>query len=250
MRRVLGVLLATLAACGGHTAGPRAPAFAKGAKVKITDGGQIYDALNTTDCVKWPSAAVKKRAGQSGWESFHPDEGLEGIVLASLPHCDHHTQVVLVSVGEYVVPVTATGVTGTAATPTIASEKPVAVLDVAPTSPDEESLEEGDWGVEGGVVGGVISAGSGYAQGDMLMILDAGGIYDTINQTDCLKWPTEAMKKKAGSDAWSGYTPQDGETGPVVAVMQHCDGYTEIVVLDIGGHLVPIGTSSVAPYSP
>src|SRR5687768_14122700 len=115
MRRVLGVLvLVATAACGGHgAAGPRTPAFAKGAKVKITDGGQIYDALNTTDCVKWPSAAVKKRAGQSGWESFHPDEGLEGVVLASLPHCDHETQVVLVSVGEYVVPVTSTGVTST-----------------------------------------------------------------------------------------------------------------------------------------
>jgi hypothetical protein len=250
MRRVLGVLvLVATAACGGHGAtGPRTPAFAKGAKVKITDGGQIYDALNTTDCVRWPSAAVKKRAGQSGWESFHPDEGLEGIVLVALPHCDHKTQVVLVSVGEYVVPVTSTGVTGTAAPATVASEKPVAVLDTAPTPTGEETLE-GEW-VEGGVVGGVISAGSGYAPGDMLMILDAGGIYDTINQTDCVKWPTETMKKKAGSDAWGGYTPQDGETGPVVAVMQHCDGYTEIVVLEIGGHLVPIGSSSVAPYSP
>jgi len=245
------VLVLLLAACGHRAGGAAAPALPKGTAVRITDGGQIYDALNTTDCVKWPTAAVKKRAGQSGWNGFHPDAGLEGVVLASLPHCDHKTQVVLVAVGQYVVPVTATGVikggAGAAATapaPAVAGGEPAAADELE----GEEMGEGEEGGVVGGIVGGVVS--SAYKAGDSVEIVDAGGVYDTINQTDCLTWPSDAVKAKAGSDAWGGYVPRDGEAGTVLAILTHCDSYTEILLLDVAGHVVPIGSVAVQPYSP
>src|SRR5262245_3327639 len=63
-----GLFLVFLGACGGHAGAPKGPAaklpFKVGDRVSISDGGQIYDALNTTGCVKWPNADVKKRAGR------------------------------------------------------------------------------------------------------------------------------------------------------------------------------------------
>jgi len=228
MRRCLVVIAVwALAACGHGGAGPRAPAFAKGARVTITDGGQIFDALNTTDCVKWPSAEVKSRAGQSGWRGFHPDTGLDGTVVASLAHCDHRTQVVLVAVGNYVVPVTSAGLEA-AETATVTRPPPA-------EGPDERVAAE--------------LSTSGYHAGDVVEITDEGGVYDTINQTDCLAWPNDAMKQQAGSNAWGGYVPAPGETGTVLAVLMHCDGESQLLILDVGGHLVPIGTVAVTPYS-
>lgn len=242
----LGVLLVLLVGCGGaaRAPAPTTPAFAAGAKVRIVDGGQIYDALNTTDCVRWPSPELKRRAGRDAWGGFEPSTGAAGTVVAALAHCDRRTQVVLVEVGEHVVPVTAKG---------------VALDDGAPTDGAidvEVGLGDGH-GTVGStalILGEHVTIEDGlrafppvYQVGGLVDVVDPGLVYDTINQTDCLAWPSADLKKRGGADAWAGYYPAAGERGAVIAVVDHCDGETEIAILEIGGHVVPIGVDGISP---
>jgi len=219
--------------------------------VRISDGGQIYDALNTTDCVKWPSAEVKKKAGRDEWKGFNPGTGNEGKVLAALRHCDGKTQVVLVAIGDYVVPVTSKGVEP--------KDKPAAAQDELVGTGELGGLGygglgyggydiygQGEWGVEGGIVGGY---GSGtYYVGDTVEILNAGEIFPDAR--DCFSWPSDDVKKKGGSDQWGSYYPVEGDVGVVLHVTtraKSCGDEVEVLILDIGGYVVPIKSNSVAP---
>ena len=170
----------------------------------------------------------------------------------------------LVAIGDHVVPVTSKGV----------EDAP----DTADTTPDDGTGGDGygfgligglgaiggdaygfgdgygdlDWGDVGDVgYGGLLGTDTGYTFqiGDTVEIVDTGQLYTTINNTDCLKFPSAEMKKQAGSGAWGSYYPTAGETGTVVFIGTHCDNSaTVILVLQIGNYLVPIGATGVALY--
>jgi hypothetical protein len=258
MRSLRGGLVLVIAvsggACGGSGGKPKAPSaaseFKAGAHVRITDGGQIYDALNTTDCVKWPSSDVKKRAGRDGWNDFSPNSGLEGTVVAALGHCDGKTQVVLVAVGDYVVPVTSKGVEagkkGGGAKPPIGGA-------VDPYG----GYGYGAYGYEGyddpyaGYGGfGYGTAGFGYGTsfytGDVVAIADAGLVYPDINTTDCLSWPSDDYKTRGGSTEWGSYYPTQGEIGTIIGTTEHCSSGAQFLILEMdSGYIVPIEATGV-----
>jgi hypothetical protein len=260
-----GLLLAFLAACGGAGAKAKGPSasseFKAGVKVRITDGGQIYDALNTTTCVKWPSTDVKKRAGRDAWKDFAPNSGLEGTVVAALDHCDHQTLVVLVAVDDYIVPVTSKGV-----------EIPKAgvfgdgLAEQPPPSGEYDEYGYGGYdygGAYGGYVdpyygggyGGYGYGGYGYGvgttsgsvlPGDVVSITDNGAVYPDINTIDCLTWPSDDVKTRGGSSEWNGWYPSNGDSGTVLAVSMHCNSSDEILIVEMdSGYVVPVGTYGV-----
>jgi hypothetical protein len=268
MRALAGLVSVIAVGCGSGSKRPVGPPpFAAGATVHITDGDQIYDALNTTDCVRWPSDDVKKRAGRDGWKSFHPTTGNEGKVLATLSHCDRRTQVVLVEIGAFVVPVTRAGVEAIGAD--AAGAGALAGVVTALDDPFGGAMY-GDWGGEWiggdwggdpcgggwgadpcGGIGGVVIGGYGYAGmfgvGDSVEITDVGHVFPDLNTFECVAWPDATTKKNGGKSAWGKYAPSNGETGTVLAVSPHChDASIEVLILDVGGKIVPIGAAGVA----
>ncbi len=76
-------------------------------------------------------------------------------------------------------------------------------------------------------------------------IKDAGAIYTTINHTSCLKWPSPAIKLRAGSDHWGTYEPKNGDTGPVIWTTTHCGSKLTVYLVQVGPHIVPIGAPGV-----
>jgi hypothetical protein len=254
--RVFGILatVAVISGCGGSGRAAMKPAFATGTEVRISDGGQIYDALNTTNCVRWPSADVKKKAGRAEWKDFNPGTGNEGKVLAALAHCDGKTQVVLVAIGDYVVPVTSKGVEAKDQPGATAQDELVGVGDFGGLGygglgyGGYDIYGEGSWD-EGGVVGGVVGGyGAGtFVAGDTVEIINAGEIFTDANQSDCFTWPSDDVKKKGGQDQWGSYYPVEGDVGVVLHVTKRCGDDVEVLILDIGGYVVPIKSNSVAP---
>lgn len=78
-------------------------------------------------------------------------------------------------------------------------------------------------------------------------IVDNGEVYSTINQTDCLSWPSPEIKRVAGENAWGRYKPSNGDEGDLVGQSRHCADYTIVVyILKVGDHYVPIGSTGVA----
>ena len=245
--RVFGILAMALVlgSCGGSSRPPMKPAFAAGAEVRITDGGQIYDALNTTDCVKWPDAETKKKAGRTGWGGFDPGTGNEGKVMAALAHCDGKTQVVLVAVGKYVVPVTSLGVEASGGDAPKQEEVGELVglggMGYGGSFYGGYLYGEGDsWGVVG-----TMDGASAYYPGDPVEIIDAGEIFTDINEGDCISWPDEETKKLGGQKSWGTYYPAAGDVGYVLHITYRCSDNVEILILDVGGHVVPIKSSAV-----
>lgn len=202
--------------CGSSSKAIKGPVFKAGTAVRIIDAGQIFDALNTTSCVKWPSPEVKKKAGRDGWKGFDPGEGVEGKVVAALAHCDGKTQVVLVEVGSYVVPVTSKGV-----------EDATAVK-----KPGEEPKV-------------VAAAGEPVPVGQYARIINDGALYDTIANTDCVTFPSADAKARGGVDRWDGWRPSNGDEGVVIGYAPHCDGHATIAFLEIGSYVVPMGTTGI-----
>ncbi len=79
-------------------------------KAKITDVGQIYELINTTDCLTWPSLDMKEKGGKDGWESFYPKNGDIGIVLKEMKHCHFDNNVFILEMEQYYVPISSVGV--------------------------------------------------------------------------------------------------------------------------------------------
>jgi hypothetical protein len=79
-------------------------------KAKIRDVGQIYEKINNTDCLNWPSSKMKKKGGINGWESFYPKKGDVGIVIKEMPHCHFQTNVLILQMTQYYVPISSVGV--------------------------------------------------------------------------------------------------------------------------------------------
>ncbi len=84
------------------------PAETKSAK--IIDIGQIYAAINTTECLTWPSSKAKQKGGKNGWGSFYPKVGDIGNVVSEMKHCHLEDKVYLLNINQYYVPISSTGV--------------------------------------------------------------------------------------------------------------------------------------------
>ncbi|MEZ4366011.1 MAG: hypothetical protein R2939_06955 [Kofleriaceae bacterium] len=88
-----------------------------------------------------------------------------------------------------------------------------------------------------------VSSTSGFG----VEIVNDGALYSTIDETDCLTWPSAEMKARGGSRSWDrvGLEPTDGMRGVLVGESLHCDGDTRVLFVEIAGQIVPIGASGV-----
>ncbi len=87
-------------------------------KAQITDVGQIYELINTTDCLKWPFPEMKEKGGKNGWGEFYPKKGDTGMIVKEMQHCHLEDNVYIVEIEQYYVPISNVGVK-------IMDEKPV-----------------------------------------------------------------------------------------------------------------------------
>lgn len=79
-------------------------------QAKIKDIGQIYEAINTTDCIKWPSPEIKEKGGKSGWGDFYPKNGDTGSIISEMKHCHLEDNIYVVKIDQHYVPITSDGV--------------------------------------------------------------------------------------------------------------------------------------------
>ncbi|HEC85063.1 MAG: hypothetical protein DRR08_08505 [Candidatus Parabeggiatoa sp. nov. 2] len=79
-------------------------------KAKITDVGQIYEAINTTECLTWPSPETKEKGGKNGWDSFYPKKDDIGLIVAEMKHCHFEdTTVYILKIEQHYVPISSIG---------------------------------------------------------------------------------------------------------------------------------------------
>lgn len=92
----------------------------------------------------------------------------------------------------------------------------------------------------------------GSSHGPRYRITNTGDIYSTINETDCLTWPSESLRVRGGEDAWEadGYQPQEGEVGVLVGESIHCGSEERILLLEVGRFIVPIAASGAEALGP
>ncbi|MBK7397915.1 MAG: hypothetical protein IPJ34_16865 [Myxococcales bacterium] len=66
-------------------------------------------------------------------------------------------------------------------------------------------------------------------------IVDAGELYSSINQGDCIPWPSAHVKQAGGTSGWGGWYPKNGMSGTVVSSSPHCSnpGLT-VYIVDFG----------------
>lgn len=186
---------------------------------RIVDAGDIYPSINTTDCLAWPSAEVKRRGGEDAWGGYYPRNGDVGTLIGTARHCDSGILVLFLDVQGYYVPIGEQGTEET--TPGAARRDPTPGPTAQPTP--------------------------GSPASGAFIIVDAGQLYSSINQTDCLDFPSPDIKRMAGSDGWGSYYPANGDRGFAVWKAVHCDSGVTVVLLDVNGYYVPIGESGLKP---
>lgn len=81
-----------------------------GERWRVTDAGDVYPSINTTDCLQWPSPELKRKGGSGYWGQYSPADGDIGVVLGSSKHCDQDVLVVFIQIGAYVVPIGVQGI--------------------------------------------------------------------------------------------------------------------------------------------
>jgi len=84
--------------------------------------------------------------------------------------------------------------------------------------------------------------------GQQVQITNSGKTYTSINEGNCLTWPNDEIKLKAGSWEWGEYNfdPQIGMKGKVVHITKHCDNGKVIYILLINNKFyVPIQAAGV-----
>jgi len=85
------------------------------------------------------------------------------------------------------------------------------------------------------------------ARNTNVRVTDVGQTYSSINTIDCLGWPSEEMKKAAGSASWGGFHPQNGDVGVAIARSMHCfQPDVTVVIVRIGDHYVPLGLKGIS----
>ncbi len=79
-------------------------------KAQITDVGQIYESINTTECLTWPATKIKKKGGKNGWGKFYPKKGDTGVIVKEMQHCHLEDNVYIIELEQYYVPISSVGV--------------------------------------------------------------------------------------------------------------------------------------------
>ena len=79
-------------------------------KIQVIDVGQIYELINTTDCLTWPTPEMKEKGGKNGWEEFYPKKGDTGMLVKEMQHCHLDDNVYIVGIEQYYVPISSVGV--------------------------------------------------------------------------------------------------------------------------------------------
>ena len=82
-------------------------------------------------------------------------------------------------------------------------------------------------------------------RGVSVTITASGQMFDLINTTDCIPWPTEEMKTLGGQSGWAGWVPHNGDTGEGLARTRHCFSDVNVVFVRIGTHYVAIGEPGI-----
>jgi hypothetical protein len=77
--------------------------------VQIVDLGQIYELINTTDCLEWPKQEMKEKGGKNAWESYYPKKDETGLLVAEMQHCHFDNKVYLLQMDEYYVAISSFG---------------------------------------------------------------------------------------------------------------------------------------------
>lgn len=73
-------------------------------------------------------------------------------------------------------------------------------------------------------------------------LVDVGQTYSSINTIDCLGWPSDEIKRAAGSGAWNGWSPKNGDRGVAIGRSKHCFQDVTVVFVRIGDYIAPLGT--------
>jgi len=77
-------------------------------------------------------------------------------------------------------------------------------------------------------------------------LTDIGQTYSTINTIDCLGWPSDDIRKLAGSGSWGKYYPANGDVGVAIGRSIHCfQNDVTVVIVRVGDNYVPIGTRGI-----
>jgi hypothetical protein len=79
-------------------------------KAQIVDAGQIYELINTTDCLTWPRLDMKEKGGKAGWGSFYPKKGELGLIISEMKHCHFDEKVYILEMDNYYVPISSVGI--------------------------------------------------------------------------------------------------------------------------------------------
>ena len=72
--------------------------------------------------------------------------------------------------------------------------------------------------------------------------------YSSINETDCLTWPNNEIKSKAGKEEWDkfGFIPKNGMKGQIISITRHCDsGRITYILLINNKFYVPISAADI-----
>jgi hypothetical protein len=80
------------------------------ALVTVVNSGDMYDLINSTDCIPWPNEDTKALGGQSGWKGWTPKNGDRGTAIARTKHCFLDRTLVFVKIGDYFVAMGSDGV--------------------------------------------------------------------------------------------------------------------------------------------
>lgn len=77
-------------------------------------------------------------------------------------------------------------------------------------------------------------------------VTDIGQTYSSINTIDCLGWPSDEIKKAAGSYSWGTWHPQNGDVGVAIGRSMHCfQKDVTVVIVRIGDRYVPLGLKGI-----
>ncbi len=79
-------------------------------KAQITDVEQIYELINTTDCLTWTTQEMKEKGGKDGWDKFYPKKADIGMIVKETKHCHLDDNIYIVEIEQYYVPISSIGV--------------------------------------------------------------------------------------------------------------------------------------------